>query len=276
MVSVPSAQLAKTVESIPYVTADEAYSLLTTQLNRLLALLDTLGPVDWETPTACTLWNVRQMVAHQAGGYASGTGYREMFRQYAGSIIPRRGLLPEDLVNQKQVGEREGKTPADLIAELRAVGPIAAQKWAYQFRAAKWVSIPHPVAGMFSLRHLMLVVHSRDTWMHRLDISRATGRPFEQTRELDGRIVELVVRDVAKALHKRLGGKAILVELTGPAGGAWKIGAGEPSAGVHMDALDFNIFVSGRYSFDVAMDLAAITGDKEWAKGLLRNLLIVF
>ena len=68
---------------IPYTTADEALTLLRTELDRLLALVETLDPADWARPTACTLLTVRDMLAHQAGGYASGTGYREMIRQYS-------------------------------------------------------------------------------------------------------------------------------------------------------------------------------------------------
>ena len=61
----------------------------------------------------------------------------------------------------------------------------------------------------------MWVIHSRDTWMHRLDICRATGRSFEQTAEHDGRIAELVMLDVAKALTRKLEGKSIAFDLTG-------------------------------------------------------------
>lgn len=274
MVSISSPLVAKKAESIPYVTADEAYSLLKVQFERLLTLLETLGPDDWSKPTACTLWNVREMVAHQAGGYSSGTSYREMIRQY--SKLPKPGQLPEDAINEFQVRQRENKTPAELIAELRSVGPTAIQKWAYQFRFLKAISIPHPVAGWFSLRHLMWIIHSRDTWMHRLDICRATGRPFEQTIEQDGRIAELVMLDVEKALRRRLREKTIQFELTGIAGGIWKAGSGEPAATIRMDVLDFNIFVSGRYRYEEALSRAAISGNVELANEALENLIILF
>jgi uncharacterized protein (TIGR03083 family) len=276
MVSITSPITVTDAHSIPYVTADEAYSLMKVQLERMLALLETLAPEDWTQPTACTLWNVRDMVAHQAGGYASGTGYSEMIHQYGGSIIPRRGKLPEDIVNDLQVGERAGRSPAELIAELRAVGPVAIRKWAYEFRMAKLAAIPHAVAGVLTLRHLMWVIHSRDTWMHRLDICRATGRPFDQTAEQDGRIAALVMRDVAKALRGKLQGKSLLFDLSGIAGGCWKVGVGEPSTTIQMDVLDFNIFVSGRYRYAEARERLSITGDAALAEDTLKNLLILF
>ncbi len=51
---------------IPYVTPAEAQQLAQEELRRLLALLKTLDDTDWHKPTACTAWNVRDMVAHQA------------------------------------------------------------------------------------------------------------------------------------------------------------------------------------------------------------------
>ena len=261
-------------ESIPYTNGDEAHRLLTDAFDRLLSLLESLAPDDWSKPTACTAWDVHDMVAHQAGGYASGFSYREMLRQY--TQLPSAGQLPEDAINALQVGERKSKTPAELIAELKQVGPKTIRNWAYGFRTIRWIAIPHPVGGFMSLRHLMWVTHSRDTWMHRLDICRATNRPFEQTREHDGRIVELVVLDTAKKLKKRLTGHAITLVLTGIAGGKWQIGNGDPAAEIEMDALDFNIFVSGRFSYEEGMARAKISGDKALVERAFKNLLVLY
>ena len=261
-------------ESIPYTHADEAHRLLTTALSRFLTLLESLRADDWFKPTPCTAWNVHDMVAHQAGGYASGTSYKEMIRQYTSK--PKPGQLPEDAINDLQVGERADKTPTELIAELKQVGEIAAHNWAYGFNAIKWIATPHPVGGFMSIRHLMWIIHSRDTWMHRLDICRAANRPFEQTREHDGRIVELVVLDTAQKLNKKLNGQAITLSLTGMAGGTWQIGKGEPAAEMEMDALDFNIFVSGRFSYEEGMQRANISGDTALVKNAFKDFLILY
>lgn len=175
-----SPSITVSAESIPYTNAAEAHQLMTTALERFLRLIGSLAPEDWRRPTPCTAWDVHDMVAHQAGGYASGASYGEMLRQYM--RIPKAGQLPEDAINALQVGERADRSPAELIKELEQAGPRAIHNWAYGFRAVKWIRLPHPVGGMMSLRDLMWVTHSRDTWMHRLDICRATDRPFEQTR----------------------------------------------------------------------------------------------
>jgi uncharacterized protein (TIGR03083 family) len=259
---------------IPYVTGQEAWKLAAEELRRLLALLDTLGDDDWGKPTACTLWTVRDMAAHQAGAYASGTGYREMIRQYTAVLQP--GRLAEDAINERQLAERAGRSPAELIAEIRGAGDAAAHNWAYGFRLAKPLGMPHPAAGWLGLRHLMLVVHSRDTWIHRLDICRATGRPFAQTPEHDGRIVALVVRDLAGRLSRALGGQAITLDLTGVAGGAWRIGRGAPAAAVRMDALDFNIYASGRFTREEAAGRAVFDGDARLAERAFAGFSVLY
>lgn len=260
--------------AIPYVSADEAFALLTNEFERFSQLLEKLKPEDWHKPTACTAWNVKDMLAHQAGGYASGSSYREMIRQYSARAKP--GQLPEDAVNDLQVGERKDKSPAEIVAELRHIAPKAMHNWAYGFRLVKLISIPHPVSGSLSLRHLMWVIHSRDTWMHRLDICRATGKLFEQTAEHDGRIAALVMLDVARQLQKKVGDNAIVFELTGIAGGTWQVGSGTEIARLRMDVLDFNIFVSGRFSYDEGLARAELTGDTEFMKAILKDLLILF
>lgn len=262
------------VAKIRTVTKAEAYELLQTALDRFLTLVETLEPDDWEKPTACTAWSVRDILAHQAGGYASGTGYREMLRQ--GMRLPKRGQLIEDAINDFQLQERADHSPQELIEELRRVGPVAAEKWAHQFQLAKLIAIPHPIAGTLSFRYLMEITHSRDTWMHRLDICRATGREFEQTQEHDGRIAELVMLDVANILARKHADLSLTFDLTGIAGGVWTIGKGEPVATIRMDVLDFNIFASGRYSYKEARPLATITGDIATAEKALKDILVLY
>lgn len=259
---------------VPYVTADEAEQLMLVEIERFLALMENLEPEDWEKPTACSAWNVRDILAHQAGGYAGGASLREMIRQ--GSQKPGPGELPEDAVNAFQLRERSDRTPEELIAELRKMGPTAARKWAHGYRLFKFFSIPHPDEGRLSFRHLMWVIHSRDTWMHRLDVCRAVGREFFQTPDHDGRIAALVMRDTARVLEKKTANPPLRIELSGTAGGTWRTAPGEPAAEVRMDALAFNIFASGRYSFQEARSLMEISGETAAAEEALKKLLVLY
>ncbi len=62
--------------------------------------------------------------------------------------------------------------------------------------------------------YLLDVILTRDPWMHRVDIARATGRDLVLTPEHDGRIVADVVAEWA-----RRHGQPFTLTLTGPAGG---------------------------------------------------------
>lgn len=274
MSSTTAARTIQEISSIPDTHPAEAHALMQTAYERLMQVVESLSPEDWSKPTACTAWDVRAMLAHQAGGFATGTGYLEMMRQYI--TLPKKGQLPEDAVNALQVRERASMTREELVAELRRIGPIAARKWAYAFRLAKLVSIPHPVMNPLPLRHLFMVIHSRDTWMHRMDICRATGKPFEQTTEHDGRIAALVMRDVQKCLGNSLAGRALLFELDGLAGGAYLAGQREPAATIHMDMLDFNYFASGRYTYTQARTMMEIDGDTVFAETALQKILVLY
>jgi hypothetical protein len=85
----------------------------------------------------------------------------------------------------------------------------------------------------------MDVIYTRDTWMHRGDVSRAIGRDVELTPERDGRIVADVVAEWA-----RRHGQPFTLTLTGPAGGSYAAGDGDEH--IQLDAVEFCRVVSGR------------------------------
>jgi hypothetical protein len=83
------------------------------------------------------------------------------------------------------------------------------------------------------------VILTRDPWMHRLDLARATGQDPVLTADHDGVIVADVVAEWA-----RRHGQPYRLELTGPAGGSWSAGTGGEQ--IVMDAADFCRIISGR------------------------------
>ncbi|NIR61145.1 MAG: maleylpyruvate isomerase family mycothiol-dependent enzyme, partial [Gammaproteobacteria bacterium] len=85
-----------------------------------------------------------------------------------------------------------GRTPADLLAELRAVGPKALHTRHTLPAVVRGIEMDYgPPAGKRPMSFLLDEVYTRDLWMHRDDICRATGKPFKQTAAHDGRIVAL-------------------------------------------------------------------------------------
>jgi hypothetical protein len=110
-------------------------------------------------------------------------------------------------------------------------------------------------------------------WMHRIDICNATGRTMPLDADHDRRTVALVVRDLAEKSKRGLQGRSAILDLTGVAGGTYRIGSGAtPTASIEMDALAFCVLTSGR---ETAADVlasagAAISGDLALGRAVLQ------
>jgi uncharacterized protein (TIGR03083 family) len=262
---------------------DRAMMLAREELNRFLALLKTLGEEDWERPTRCTLWNVRQTVAHLAGMAAAYASFAEFRRQGSGRLqrpYRQRGLDKLAAQNQIAVDDRAVATPEDLQAELRRVGPSA-----IAFRAR----LPGPVRAIrlplglafplgrtwVSLGYMSDVILTRDMWMHRLDIALATGKEMVLTAEHDGSITALVARDLARLLGPTLP-RAVRVDLTGPAGGVFTVGRGEPAATIGIDACDFHLLASRYGTLEELRARIAISGDVALAERALAGAWVPY
>lgn len=275
----PAVSFAQDAARIAPITRAEVDTLAREEHARLLRMLESLGADDWSQPTACTEWTVREMVAHQAGAYASFASFAELRRQYL--VPPPKGRLAEDVINEIQIADRKNKTNEELVAEIREKGPRTItnrQRVPFFLRA---ISTPRPDGTKLNLGYVLDIIFTRDTWMHRLDLARATNREMKLTRGHDGRIVELVVRDVNALLAPKLGADSIGVELTGVAGGAWRVGGspavrGTMRATIQMDALDFNIYASGRFTFEQARAKALIQGDRALAENMLSQISVLY
>lgn len=268
--------------SIPAVTRREAYKLACDEYEMLLPLLRSLSADDWRQPTGCTLWDVRSMVSHIAGALAGYTSWAQFVRQYSPrSHKPYKGRFtePVDLVNAVQVEDRRGRSPEELIAELREVGPKALRTRSKVPAPLRAIRVPAGPFGFISVGYLLDTIYSRDLWMHRLDICRTAGREMSLTPDHDGRIVSLVVRDLARSLVPRLGGASVLYDLRGAAGGAYKVGNHpSPTATIRMDVLDFNLLASGRMKPDEvkALGLVQIEGDARLANLAIEHTSVLY
>ena len=100
-----------------------------------------------------------------------------------------------------------------------------------------------PVVGRRSVGYLVDLVITRDVWMHRVDITRATGADLVLTPEHDGRLVADMVSDWAST-HV----DPFVLELAGPAGGTFV--RGDVDVPTRIDAVEFIRVVSGRETGD--------------------------
>jgi hypothetical protein len=102
--------------------------------------------------------------------------------------------------------------------------------------------VPQTINGRpetWTIGYLVDVIFTRDPWMHRIDLVRATGAEHVLTAEHDG----VIVADVVAEWGRRHG-RPYTLHLTGPAGGLWSNGSGGQE--LELDALEFCRILSGR------------------------------
>jgi uncharacterized protein (TIGR03083 family) len=210
------------------------------EYRRLGTLLAELDDDDWRRPTDCTEWDVRQMVAHLVGAAEATASLREVRRQQKLGRRLRPGEPDVDGINEVQVRERADHTPAQLRHELPDAGARGVRRRNSLPAVLRALPVPFgPPLGTKPLGYLMDRIYTRDAWLHRVDIARATERPLVLTAEHDGRIVADVVAEWA-AGHSR----PFRLVLAGPAGGTWSQGSGGEE--LELDAVEFCRILSGR------------------------------
>src|SRR3954447_25488585 len=203
------------------------------EYRRIGALLADLSDDDWHRPTDCTEWNVRDLVAHLVGNAEMSVSMREMRRQQKLGRRLRPGGPDIDGMTAVQVQERAAVPPEQLLRDLADVAQRAVRARRRLPAPLRAIPVPFgPPLGTRPLGYLMDCIYTRDEWMHRVDLARATGRPLELTADHDGRIGAHAVAQGA-SFHRQ----PVRLTLTGPAGGSWTHGTdGEQ---LTLDAIEF-------------------------------------
>jgi len=230
------------VEDIDGITRSEVRGLAATENERALDQLRSVGGDDWSRPTDCTAWDVRALAGHVLGGIEAFTSIRELMHQMrAGKKAAGDGPFIDGMT-AVQVRERAGLTWEQLLERLAQAGPRAARFRAQVPGVFRRMPMKEEVGGVeetWRMGYLLDVILTRDTWMHRVDLARATGRELVLTPDHDGRIVADVVGEWA-----RRHGKPFTLHLDGAAGGTFTKGAGGDE--IRLDAVEFCRTLSGR------------------------------
>lgn len=216
--------------------------LATDEYRRYLDLLRTLAPQDWSRSTDCTAWDVRQVAAHNLGMAEMAASIRENLRQNLTAM--RGGGVFIDALTALQVRERAGMPPAEIVARYASVPPKAVRGRRRTPGPVRRLTLPvrQRMGGAeerWTFGFLVDTILTRDTWMHRVDTTRATGRDLALSADHDG----VLVADVVAEWAQRHGAPCRLL-LTGPAGGTWTFGSGGPE--LELDAVEFCRTISRR------------------------------
>ena len=224
---------------------DAARDHAAAEYGALLAMVDALSASDWNVPTDCTEWQVRDMVAYLAGAAEEACRLPVMMRHQVAAV---RGLLRGDgpivdLLCRAQIADRAGLSEVELAADLHRWAAGAPDGRRRQPSLLRRVQMP-AFTGLrpgTTLGHLLDVIYVRDVWLHRVDLHRATGVELP-TSSAEAEVVAQVVRD----LDLEWDGPALVLELTGRGAGRWQVGSGAPTATVTEDTVALMRLLSGR------------------------------
>jgi hypothetical protein len=187
------------------------------------------------------------MVTHLLGFMKANADHAETDRQLAvaGREAGERGIHWLDAQTALHVREHAGLSPAEVAAAVHEWAPRAAagRRGTPAEVLAATFSTGLPGEADWTYGYLLDVMFTRDVWMHRVDLCRATGHPMVLTPEHDGRIVADVVADWA-----RRHGQPVTLRLDGPAGGAFTAGQDGPE--IRLDAVEFCRILSRRGTAD--------------------------
>jgi uncharacterized protein (TIGR03083 family) len=234
------------VREIRPIARPETETLAATETARMVAALRALDPDDWTRPTDCPAWDIRAIAGHVLGMTEGFTGVRRMVSMFrAGAKQAGDGPLI-DGVTAVQVAANAHLGTDELVERMAAAGPVQA-RWRARRRLLRAMpdkeQMPDGTVETWRMGYIFDVILTRDTWMHRVDVVRATGRPHELTAAHDGRIVADVVAEWARR-HRQ----PFTLHLTGPAGGTFGRGTGGDE--LTVDAVEFCRMLSGRSAGD--------------------------
>ncbi len=235
---------ARTGPRRPALTHAAAAGLAAEEYRRCADAVAALSDGDWARPTVCTLWNVRQMVAHVIGMALMASSPLQMIKQQrAAKARFRPGIPSVDALSAHQVDLFSTKSPHELVRLMAGIGPRAARARRLMpgFIRGQELADRQMINGAeetWTIGYLADTILTRDPWMHRVDLARATGGALVLTPDHDGVIIAGVVAEWAER-H----GRPFRLELTGPAGGTFGTGDGEEHT---LDAIEFCRMLSGR------------------------------
>jgi uncharacterized protein (TIGR03083 family) len=232
------------VSDIARIGHREAMEITAVENQRLLDLLNDLSAADWLMQTDCTRWDVRALVVHLIGSAQAQASPVEFARQ----VLAGRKLTAQiggthwvDGINESQIRARRSLQANDIPecwAATSAAALRARVRMPAPVRRLRLLPLGAP-SGWKPLSYLFDIGFTRDVWMHRIDIARATRKSPQLTNDHDGRLIADIVAEWA-GLHE----EPFTLHLEGPAGGHYTARGG--AAPLTLDAVQFCRILSGR------------------------------
>jgi uncharacterized protein (TIGR03083 family) len=233
----------------------------------LISLLRGLGPGDWQRPTACALWSVRDITAHLLDD-----DLRRLSFHRDGQPPPAAGAIDSyaslvamiNRMNAEWVAVARRMSPRVLIELLEVTGPMVVDLFrsidphAPAHWAVTW-------AGEEASEHWFDVGRDyTERWLHQQQIRDAVGAPPLTGREWLNPVLDLFVRAVPVAYRAvvREDGTAVRLAIEGPAGGDWSL---------RREAGAWNLLAGRHPAPDATVTMSDDTAWRLFSKGLGRD-----
>jgi len=237
------------ISDLPRIDHHEAMELAEIENARLLDALGELTADDWAARTDCAHWDVRAIAVHLIASAQAQASPVEFARQV---VAGRRHIKRLDYathwvdgLNEAQLQTRQHLHPSELPALWSTVSAAALRvrrrlpAVVRRLPVLPLGEIQGTRLGWQPLSYLFDIGFTRDVWMHRVDIARATGKPLRLTADHDGRLIADIAAEWA-IRHNQ----PVTLQLRGVAGGRYAThGGGELVA---LDAVQFCRVLSGR------------------------------
>ena len=270
----------------PIIVAD----LFPEVLDSLLVLLSGLSAEDWQKPTACPGWSVKDVALHLLGGEIGNLSSRRDKHVVSGASIDGWDELVRfiDDLNQGWVAVARRISPRLLVDLLELTGGQMCDYFRsldpYAMGGAVGWAGPEPAPVWLDLAR-----EYTERWHHQQHIRDATGKPGLTEARYMAPALATFVWGLPRAFRATPAaeGSAVTLTIAGASGGQWSLlregeawrllaGAAErPAAAVTLDEdVAWRLFTRG-LSLDAARERAALSGDRALGLRVLETVAII-
>jgi uncharacterized protein (TIGR03083 family) len=251
-------------------------------------LCTELSPDDWQRPTECPGWTVKDIVSHIVGVESLLLGRPVPDHEPAPAPHVRNEL---GRFNEVEVDYRRSRPPASLLEEFREVTSarldVLRSLVPDDLGKDSWTPIgPGTVGDLLELRVV-------DCWVHEQDIRRAAGLPGHMDGPMVGRVLERLARNLGRIVAKAAGcpdgtaavfvvpgrwGFTATVTVAGGRGSVTEGGHDAPTVRLQMDAETFVCLIAGRCTPQAELEEGRleISGDEDSGRRIAENMGFMF
>lgn len=230
----------------------------------LTSLLRSLRPDDWDRPTACALWSVKDIVAHLLDSALRRLSYgrdrmdptpSQPIATYADLVAYLNRLNAEWVVAARRLSpgvlmEMLNYTAGELHTYFRSLDPHASAlfgvAWAGEETSTNWFDLGREYT---------------ERWLHQQQIREAVGAPPLTAREWLYPALDIFVRALPFTYRNVQAepGRSLRIEIQGEAGGVWTLLRGPDG---------WHLLAGSNHSATAHVTLSQETAWKLFSKGL--------